>query len=645
MNSIFEKNSTPVLLRKMDFPFSSWVGNVVFWGIAAIACVSVMYDANLIFGDEHTFLTNICQGIYRPFTMASRSVGRFTPFTHWDCNLVLLLKFLPKEHYVTAMYVLNALCLLISLFLFSRLVKTAVAGSGRWSAVSIYGLALATMVLTPDFMRVFWHNVFPESRLMFLFLGFAIAFRRAVENDSWKSAIVAFLLIAIAIGYKETWLVICLGFVGTYLLWGCGAVHRHERIYIVLGWGVLRRCGRVLAITLVAMVIGYVLFYKFWWVSGIHKSYTDGRTLTLANCLSFYLTNPVLVVAVALACFRLFVMLFKRDRRHLFWDAMLFSGIGFALSYAAIGLRSKYYIAPAYVFLIPALAYWLGRISDRRCLFILTMVSSATYLLWSSPKIIRQWEVIHDNRLSNVPFVKDLASNKSIRKVYYFLPKNGLYEDASQTVFKKYYTYAGGTNLYVIKKFSELAEDEAIVISLYDKNGRNLSAMLKRKSVASRKSERFEVFYGPTVVHIGDERGVEINHSDDLVMTGFYGDEKSGRWGEANNATLKFKVAPQLARQPLLFWIKARSGTALGRNGLHVCVNGVEVAYKNGVAPGDIKFELPANTLTSGMITVKFLVDRVICPNELGIGKDTRKQGVWFQSLKITAIDKAKESK
>ena len=596
-----------------------------------------MYDAGLIFGDEHTFLEDICQGIAKPLYLC-RSMGRFTPFTHWDCNFVLFFKFLPREYYATAFYAFNALLLLASLILFSRLIRVAIAGSRDLFASSIVSLSIVAVILTPDFMRVFWHNVFPESRLIALLLLFAVAFRRAAVNDSWKAACVAFIAIVTSIGYKETWLVISLCFALTYVL---------------LGWRTLRRNARILTVLLLVLVVCYIAFYKFWWGLGTQRSYTEGRTISLVNCLYFYFRNPLLIVSAVLASFRLCMVMFKRQRQHLFWDAMLFSGICFALSYAVVGLRNDYYAAPAYAFLIPALAYWLGRVRNRKCLFATITVCASTWFLCSAPKIIQQWKDIHTQRLSDLSFVRELANYKSIRNVYYLLPKRGLFEDWRWYVFNKFYSYAGGKNQSTIEGIKKLSDTEAIVVYNSQAN-LYFAEELERMTTKSSKSSWYTVFYGSSEpLLIGDETKIEIDHSADAAMSGFYADEKSGRWGKSNDASLDFKVNPNLAKHSLRFNVKAGALTTgkMSQNGLRILINDVEVFYKKVGTLDDIEFELPAGALSSEQINMRFLVDHVVCPYDAvrwhirSWQKDTRNLGVRFQSLKITAIDKPKEAK
>ena len=647
MNSM-DQNATECR-RRWAFPFSSWVNNVIFWGIAAIVCVSVLYDVDLIFGGEHTFLDNICQGVMRPFSLG-RSIGRFTPFTHWDCNFVLIFKFLPKECYITVCYALNALLLLISLLICSRLIEFAISDLRGWIANIMVLLSLVAIVLTPDFMRVFWHNAFPESRLIFLFLLFTIAFRRTVENDSWKSAIVAFVSIAIAIGYKETWLVVCLGFVGTYVFFAFRAQCRHRRFLLVFGSGVLRRYGRTLVVSLIFLIISYIVFYKFWWVLGMKKSYMEGRSGSIMRCLGFYLKNPILIVAAMIACFRLCMMLFRRQRRHLFWDAMLFSGVFFALSYAAVGLGSDYYAAPAYVLIIPALVYWLGRISHKsKSIAVGIMICTGVWIWHASPRIIRQWNDFHTQRVSDMPFIRELANDKNIRNVYYLLPsQQGRFDWYPAYIFDKFFRYAGGDAIEKIDEIKEISDEEAIVVYLKDRKNVGLAKKLERMASKTSKSLWYKVYYGPISFRVGDDRTAEIGHSDEIFMKGFYTDGKSGRWGESNNASIEFTVSPQLAGKPVRVIVKAGALTVrkakMPKNRLRILINDVEVFYKKVNSLEDIEFGLPAGFLASGSVTVKFLVDHIICPNELDIGKDKRKFGVWFQSLKITAIDKVTET-
>jgi hypothetical protein len=120
--------------------------------------------------------------------------------------------------------------------------------------------------------------------------------------------------------------------------------------------------------------------------------------------------EPILYLLFTLCAIRLYFVLIKKDKEHLFLDGLLFAAIGYACGLASIGVVGGYYVFPSVVLALPSLAYWTSylwkkdkRISGVILLTSLFLVKDSA--ITSKSLAIDAW----NRRETDMPVIREMA--------------------------------------------------------------------------------------------------------------------------------------------------------------------------------------------------------------------------------------------
>ena len=110
--------------------------------------------------------------------------------------------------------------------------------------------------------------------------------------------------------------------------------------------------------------------------------------------------------------FRLFCLVVKKDWQHIFFDSLLFAGIGYVAAYVLLRLTAGYYLVPSVVLFAPSLVYWLNHLFQKEnrqslrtlCLFFIFLFVFAFGLGTASRRIGRTWR----ERTEFMPYMESL---------------------------------------------------------------------------------------------------------------------------------------------------------------------------------------------------------------------------------------------
>ena len=319
----------------------------------------MVYWGNWTIGDDAIYLRttalgkfNWCLDGFLP------KEGRLFPLAHFDYNLTLLMPFLPE---VKAHYLLNAISFCIYVFLLWWMIKNIVYSintdllecqDGTISlSMAIFFLLIAltfskklllvaivlylllhffkqrykdinfrpwivTLAVLSILLQPMWSADFFEihtaTRLFVVLMALYIwAIYRVMDNQKWSYAILA-LFSAFYLTYSyEFHFGIFVVFATTMLLF----YPNQTKFFRGIMWGII------------GIALSYVIVYLCYIFPHIEQMYSHGNLSLaggIANLLSWV---KVYSFAIALGMYRIYAVLWKKDREHVFYDACLASGL------------------------------------------------------------------------------------------------------------------------------------------------------------------------------------------------------------------------------------------------------------------------------------------------------------------------------
>lgn len=274
---------------------------------------------------------------YRP------SDGRFFPLASLDLNLIAIF-----SHNPYVFFTFNAL------IVFS-------AGILLWSILDLIleekfytlrVLLLLCILLHPGFVTIMLGICFPERLQVFFLALFVVSSIKYYRHNSTSSAIIGLISANVALYYKEpTFLII-----GSFALLMLLDSIKHKR----------NSCWYYAA--LLFSVFVFLILYFTLIIPHIEKAYTRWTFLSVyeemlhifKGLFSFIITDSFLLLLLpALLLYRIFSFVFKKDRKHIFWDSLLLGGFLYLCAFIKLHLFDTYYLIPIYFITLGAMLYFL----------------------------------------------------------------------------------------------------------------------------------------------------------------------------------------------------------------------------------------------------------------------------------------------
>jgi len=604
-------------MRKYVDVYGNAALSAVFWCLVLLSTAAILWHADFVFGSEQFHMRYLCKGLAIPL-MIDPAAGRAYPFTHCDCNFVLLLPGCLRQYIPQVLYAANAVIFLCTAYVMAKLTQ----GEGRGSLSLLSFVALVT---APGVLLVSCWNSYPEQRMIFLLGLFALAVFKGEERHSYAWYGVAGLSAAVLMCYKESAVVLIGAFVATLL----GRWRRGDRPL------------RAFCISLCLLVVAYCVLYCVFIVCRTTSSYQASHKIGMLAALRFYLTQPEIALAFALALVRAVFFFTGRSGRHLVWDAMLFSATAFLGAYVVLQLTSPYrhYQTPVYVLLIPVYWHWLTELAKRSavgcaigvCLLLALVCQNVRTTVPQVLSVLRR-------RDSEIPCLRAVAQDPKVARVYYHHPYPGYFEDHLLRTFSIYYDYAGGTvPLETVKEVrTELSAEEVEIIPTCFGDV-DLSVF---EQADMRKTEWYAVvrgpYSGPAPRFCGPD-GLTVR-ANEAGIVGLYG-SGGGSALAGKRISVKVKLDERIRSKPLNAVLVAGAvpvPTLQAANHLTVRV-GRDVVYRGpaAYAAESRNFVIPASYTDAPVITIELEADGVVRPVECGWSADKRRLGVVFESLAL----------
>jgi hypothetical protein len=249
-----------------------------------------------------------------------------------------------------------------------------------------------------SFSSVFMSLVYPEAQLIMLFSAFMLMYYKALETDRIKYYVTAFLTAIYSSYCKEpvfgAFLVIALG----NHIFKYGKETKREKIFYM---------------SLIANAIMFIIVYYFLSYKNASGFYGTGilRLGVFKFLIQVIAENPMVIIMFFFCFIRLYFILLRKDREHLYYDTLLFAGTAYICAYFFLGFTGAYYYLPAIVLFLPSFVYWV------KYLYIKKVVYSLCLFFMLIPIYIFNWgytkntiKDIYKSRHEFMPYVTELIS-------------------------------------------------------------------------------------------------------------------------------------------------------------------------------------------------------------------------------------------
>lgn len=310
--------------------------------ITAIACFYILNHANWLFGDDSQFIHTTAVGKILPVFNYIVLDGRFNPLGLIDFNILVLF-----SHNNTALfhYCLSAISFIVFLIFSFLSFKKILSNQTTYSKYIIWLIVFCTLFLILRFLPLFLEIIFPERIIIVLFSLFLYLNLQFLSTEQWKYGISA-LIIAVYITYcKEPIFGALFVFSFTNLFWGFKQQSLKKKIFFSL--------------LLLNSIIFISLYYFIVFQHATNFYHGGNRQMSYLELIKKALQcNKTLIIALGLFLFRLYRIIFKKDKDHLFYDSLLLAGISYAVALIILNLNFSYYYLPSVAMFFPALIYW-----------------------------------------------------------------------------------------------------------------------------------------------------------------------------------------------------------------------------------------------------------------------------------------------
>jgi hypothetical protein len=259
-------------------------------------------------------------------------------------------------------------------------------------------------LITPSILISFSGLIYAEWNVVFFLLCLLWFVYRFEQTRSTGWAVGAVISSQFILYYKETALLLLLGFAVGRLLFRCWKGNQ-------AGWDFKRLRGPEsrLDICLSLLVMPFLLCYLAAMFPNFSTHYANQFRLPLAEVLASYLKIDLLVwVLVAVAVARIFLILRRKVTPSPLWDGLALAGVGYFAGYLALRIQAAYYLAPADLIAVLYLGHFailsmetMGRGARfcalaLLCLVLLQDLSLSTFRMYERKNVIHaKAEIAH----------------------------------------------------------------------------------------------------------------------------------------------------------------------------------------------------------------------------------------------------------
>ncbi len=312
----------------------------LFFALVGTLAFFIVYNAAFAIGDQHQFLSSTAVGKFFSTLPVSRQLNRFWPLGLLDVNAVLLFGTSAVAHFAINIPTFIVLSLAVLALCYHSIPKGTTYNI--WTQIAILcGTALVVCRLYQLFLDI----IFPEKMLCTMLAIFLLCGIKFFQTDKWVYGIISLLAAVYATYCKEPLFGALLVFGVVLLLFGYKTLSQRQKIYTYL---LIANCIIFISIYLLCIYSTESGTYH------INNPYNSKLTLTLAMLRS----QKMIAVAWLFAFWRAYALIFKKEKNHLLFDAMLFAGCAYFCGMVIMDGCTNYFYMPSIVLVVPAILYF-----------------------------------------------------------------------------------------------------------------------------------------------------------------------------------------------------------------------------------------------------------------------------------------------
>jgi hypothetical protein len=433
-------------------------------GLMLIAvCETILLEANWILGDDLQFLNYTAIDKFRSIMEDIRSDGRFFPLGLFDLNLTLII---PNGHTPFGHYYLVTIEFILSIVGLLYLFKNSDHEDYKLSDNYINAFYIILLILfSVSLVRIFMNIIFPEKILFLTLPLFMLFYQKGLKTQNIKYYIIAIFFAAYSTYCKEP---VSGALLIIVLINGIGykSLTKKDRIF---------NC-----ILLINSIIFIILYYIIVYRNSV-EFYNSVRAVETSSLVTkTFTTEKILIFIFILGAIRGFYVFFKKDRDHLYYDGLLFAGIGFCFAYMLLRLSQSYYFFPTIVLSLPAIVYWTKNLYRKKKMLALFIMLPIGLIACLNLAPVRQTRIlILRDREEAMPYIESINKDYKNGKNLYWLeydagsPMGNEIRDFKKTYMNKFIGFVNKDTIpkdffITIKQINNLNPDDIIFLPSID---------------------------------------------------------------------------------------------------------------------------------------------------------------------------------
>jgi len=384
-----------------------------------IFVIIIMYNASWTIGDDYMFVTTSAINKYGPFSpFYGFSSGRFFPLGLYHFNILLFIFRclginigLPMKAHLLVLAFFYIISFLSLYFLFK---KTDSIYNTKNPIINLF-FACTFFALGTSFNDVFLIISSAEAVIIMLFSIFMYVYYKAIETDKVKYYVIALLAAVYCTYCKEP-------VFGVFIVIAViNHIFRYKKESIR---------EKIFYYTLITNGILYITLYYFLSYRISNTFYGGTKSLSFQTMLLVFTKNPILIIMFLFGFIRLYFIIIKKEREHMYFDCLSFSGMAYAFAYFVLNMKNAYYFMPAIILFCPSLVYWIKYAYRKKHIYALTCFFILIPLyIYNIKQEMTGLNWIYWNREFYKPYITTLFSEYNDNKEFIWYEAETEYSD------------------------------------------------------------------------------------------------------------------------------------------------------------------------------------------------------------------------
>jgi hypothetical protein len=309
-----------------------------------IVAYIIMINAHWTVGDDWLFLLTTAIG--KNFTYPI-GMGRFYPLANYDYNI---LNYIPYGYSVNAHFMINVISFFLTIFSLTVLLKNDYGEKAGHRYINTFFI-IAFPILLLHIIHVFINIVYPERLMCLTLVLFMLCYKKALESKKAWYYVTAFLLAVFTSYSKEPAIGLFCIIAVVNLIFNYKGMGKKERVFY----------ASLILNAMIFIILWYLLSYR--WVEKNNFYGGWNGEISFLTKLGIFGKCLMLIPLFILSGVRGYKFLFKKDRSMLYYDSLMFAGVGYAIVMLCLPLIPfPYYYIPAHLLMLPGFIHWMHKL-------------------------------------------------------------------------------------------------------------------------------------------------------------------------------------------------------------------------------------------------------------------------------------------